>query len=298
MTLVIMAAGMGSRFGGLKQIEPVGPSGEFIIDYSIYDAIQAGFKKVVFVIKRENYDIFKETVGKRVEPHIQVEYAFQELDDLPEGFSCPPERTRPWGTSHAILSVEKYIDGNFGAINADDFYGRDAFVVLANFLKQASEREFCLVGYPCANTLPLHGIAKRGVCHVKDGFLEKISESHCEDMGGGKIMATPLDGSTPFEVAENQLASMSVFGFAPKIFPFMKKKFRMHLEENRENLEEYEYLIVDTISEGIVEKEWNVKVLTTTAKWYGITYKEDKEGIVKAIEEMISKGEYPKQLWS
>ncbi|MGI6423362.1 MAG: nucleotidyltransferase family protein [Candidatus Dojkabacteria bacterium] len=296
MTLVIMAAGMGSRFGGLKQIEPVGPSGEFIIDYSIYDALEAGFEKVVFIIKKENYDIFKETVGKRVEQYIKVEYAFQEMDDLPEGFVCPAERTRPWGTSHAILSAESNIDENFGVINADDFYGKDAFVVLANFLKQASEKEFCVIGYQCANTLTEHGAVKRGVCDIKDGLLEKITESSCEKVEG-KIVATPLDGTTPFEVGNDQFVSMNMFGFTPALFPFMKKKFKEYLEENRNNIENCEYLIFQTVYEGIVEKEWNVKVLPTTSRWYGITYREDKESVVKAIEEMISRGEYPKQLW-
>ena len=296
MTLVIMAAGMGSRFGGLKQIEPVGPSGEFIIDYSIYDAIQAGFKKVVFVIKRENYDIFKETVGKRVEPHIQVEYAFQELDDLPEGFSCPPERTRPWGTSHAILSARNNVNSNFGVINSDDFYGKNSFLVLANHLKVAKEGEFCIVGYKCANTLPDSGTVKRGVCDVKDGFLEKITESSCENIEG-KIVATPLDGSTPFEVAHNQFVSMNMFGFTTKLFTYLEENFSKFLKENKGNLEVCEYLIPQSIYKGIVEKEWNVKVLPTTAKWYGITYREDKAKVVKAIEKMIPRGEYPKQLW-
>jgi len=296
MTLLIMAGGMGSRFGGLKQVEPIGPSGEFMIDYSIYDAIQAGFTKVGFIIKKENYDIFKETVGKRVEPHVEVEYVFQEMDDLPDGYMAPAERVKPWGTSHAILSARDSVEGNFAVINADDFYGRESFLILANHLRDAKEGDFCIVGYECAKTLTESGAVKRGVCEVKSGFLEKIVESNCE-MVDGKIVATPLSGASSFVVSDNQLVSMNMFGFTPKVFGYLWEKFPEFLEKNKENIEECEYLIPISIYEGILEKEWSEKVLPTPAKWYGITYKEDKDGVVKAIAEMIEKGVYPRELW-
>lgn len=297
LTLVIMAAGMGSRFGGLKQIEPVGPGGEFIIDYSIYDAIQSGFTKIVFIIKKENYEIFKDTVGKRIESHIKVEYVFQEMEDLPEGYTLPKDRVRPWGTSHAILSARNVVDGNFGVINSDDFYGKESFVVLANHLIGARDGEFGLVGYECANTLAKSGAVKRGVCDIENGSLLKIVESKCEIVNG-KIVATPLSGDESFEVSRNQLVSMNMFGFTLKLFKYLELKFPEFLEKNKDNIQECEYLIPQSIYEGIVEKEWSVNVLPTTAKWYGITYKEDKEGVVEAIEQMISKGEYPKELWN
>ena len=291
-----MAAGMGSRFGGLKQIEPIGPSGEFIIDYSVYDAIQADFDKIVFIIKRENYDIFKETVGKRIEPHIDVEYAFQELNDLPTGFSLPETRTKPLGTSHAIYSARDVVTGNFGVINSDDFYGKESFTVLADFLKSAKNDEFCIVGYECSNTLAESGAVKRGVCEVENGLLVKIEESSCE-MVDGKIIASPLNGNPSFEVRKDQFVSMNMFGFTDKLFSSLEKKFPRFLEANRENLDTCEYLIPQSVFEGIVEGEWKVKVLPTSAKWYGITYKEDKEGVMKAIEGMISERRYPRKLW-
>ncbi len=297
MTLLIMAAGMGSRFGGLKQIEPVGPSGEFIIDYSIYDALQAGFEKVVFIIKEENYELFKESIGKRIEPHIKVEYAFQDLNNLPEGYVLPEGRTKPWGTSHAILSAMNNVQENFGVINSDDFYGSNAFSVLANFLKDAKEGEFTIIGYKCANTLTENGSVKRGVCEVENGFLTKIVESDCE-LVDGKIVATPLNGDPLSEVDENQLVSMNMFGFTPKLFEYLESNFSKFLDKNKDNIDSCEYLIPQSIYEGLVEGQWSVKVLPTTSKWYGITYKEDKERVVNAISNMVEEGKYPKKLWS
>ena len=201
-TLLIMAAGMGSRFGGLKQIEPIGENGEFLIDYSIYDAIIAGYTKVVFIIKEENYDIFRETVGKRIENKIKVEYAFQKLEDLPNGFELPKDRTKPWGTSHAILSAKNLINEQFTIINADDFYGRDAFLVASKFIDlNSNDYLFSVTGYMIKNVLSKNGAVKRGVCIEKNGLLEKLIESSVV-VENNNIIASPLDGSSSFKLNE------------------------------------------------------------------------------------------------
>ena len=204
LTLLIMAAGMGSRFGGLKQIEPFGPNGEFIIDYSIYDAIKAGFNKVVFIIKEENYDIFRETVGKRIEDKINVEYAFQRLEDIPEEFTLPEERIKPLGTGQAILSSKNVIHENFAVINSDDFYGRDAFLVAANFLKNTDSNTYGMVGYKVVNTLTENGSVKRGVCEADNDYLTKIIESSIIKENG-VITASPLDDSPSFIMKDDDL---------------------------------------------------------------------------------------------
>ena len=213
MDLVIMAGGMGSRFGGLKQIEPIDEYNNFIIDYSIYDAIKAGFDRVVFIIKEENYNIFRETVGSRVEKHIEVSYVFQ------GGIKGFEDRTKPWGTGHAILCCKDTVKDNFVIINADDFYGYDAFDVASKYIKtlDKSSTNFALVGYKVKNTLSETGSVKRGVCKEKDGYLNEIVESSVERTGG-KIVATPLNGETPFDCEENDLVSMNMFVFTPKIF--------------------------------------------------------------------------------
>ena len=297
LTLVIMAAGMGSRFGGLKQIEPVGPNGEFIIDYSIYDAKEAGFSKVVFIIKEENYDIFRETVGKRIENKIDVEYAFQRQTDIPEGYSVPEGRVKPWGTSHAILAAKDYVDGDFLVINADDFYGKDAFKEARKFFdEKKDENEYAIIAYKIKNTLTENGSVKRGVCEEKDGFLTKIVESSVEEKDG-KIVATPLDGSSPFEIESDCPVSMNMFCFTKNLFPYLEKNLVEFFEKNKEDLSKCEYLIPDTVFKAMKENYVRVKVIPTTAKWKGITYKEDKERLVNDINSLIDKKDYPKNLW-
>ena len=297
-TLLIMAAGMGSRFGGLKQIEPVGPNGEFIIDYSIYDAIKAGFNKVVFVIKKENYDIFKETVGNRVSKHIKVEYAFQDINDLPKGFSCPSDREKPWGTSHAILCAKDKISGEFAIINADDFYGRDAYYVMSSFLeKKKKENAYCVIGYKICNTLSLSGAVKRGVCHEKNGYLVDLIESSVERVGN-EIIASPLSGEKPFTITEDTLVSMNMLGFNTSIFKYIEENFPKFLSENKENILKCEYLIPDTVFDAMKNGFAKVELLSTTAKWQGITYKEDKNMVIDEINQLIEKGEYPSKLWN
>ena len=297
MTLVIMAAGMGSRFGGLKQIEPIDEYGNFIIDYSIYDAIKVGFTKVVFIIKEENYDIFRETVGKRVEKNIQVEYVFQKLDNLPGGYSVPEGREKPWGTGHAILCAKDAVHEKFAIINADDFYGRDAFRVIAEFLKNNNdESKYAMAGYKVCNTLTENGSVKRGVCEVKDGYLTKLIESVI-DRVDGKLIASPLEGGEDFEISEDDTVSMNMFGFTPKIFEYLEEGFPKFLDDNKDNILKCEYLIPTIVFNEIDNGNVTVEVLKTSAVWQGITYKEDKDKVVSEIKSLVDKGEYTPGLW-
>ena len=300
MTLVIMAAGMGSRFGGLKQIEPIDEYGNFIIDYSIYDAIKEGFTKVVFIIKKENYDIFRDTVGARVEKYINVEYAFQELDKLPNGYSVPEGRVKPWGTGHAILCCKDMVHENFAIINSDDFYGRDAFRVIANFLKEnkkdSEDAEYAMAGYLVKNTLTKNGSVKRGICQVKDGYLTKLIESKIERTDRG-LVASPLEGGEDFIVDDNDTVSMNMFGFTPQIFNYLEERFPSFLDEHIEQIDSCEYLIPTIVFEEINAKKARVEVLNTSAVWQGITYREDKEKVVSEIKKLVDAGEYPEGIW-
>lgn len=299
MTLVIMAAGMGSRFGGLKQIEPVGPNGEFILDYSVYDAIRAGYTKVVFVIKEENYDLFRETIGKRIESKIRVEYAFQRIKDVPADVEIPPERVKPWGTSHAILSAKNYVNEPFTVINADDFYGPDPYVKIKDFFANHSNvNEYAMIGYNVKNTMTENGSVKRGICSKNaDGLLTGLIESSIEK-NEGKIIATPLeDEEHPFEVQENTLVSMNFFGFNPSIFSYLEEEMKEFFELNKNSLDKCEFLIPSSVFKRINEQKITMKVLDTKEKWYGVTYKEDKKDLVDAINRMIDEGKYPKNLW-
>ncbi len=299
MTLVIMAAGMGSRFGGLKQVEPVGPNGEFILDYSIYDAIRAGYDKVVIIIKEENYDLFRETIGKRIEEKIKVEYAFQRIEDVPEGVKIPEARVKPWGTSHAILSAKKFITEPFAIINADDFYGLDPYMKIKEYFdKEAGNNEYAMVGYNVMNTMSENGSVKRGVCSKNDkNLLSKLIESSIEKKDD-KIIAKPLeDEDNPFEIEEDTLVSMNFFGFKPSIFGYLEDEMTEFFEKHKNDLDSCEFLIPISVFKRIEEEKINVKVLNTNEKWYGITYKEDKEELVNAINKMIEEGKYPKNLW-
>lgn len=299
ITLVILAAGMGSRFGGLKQIAPLGPNDEFIIDYSVYDAIKAGFTKIVFLIKEENYELFKETIGKRVEPHIAVEYCFQKNDNLPIGYSLPQERVKPLGTAHAILCCKDKVKEPFMIINADDFYGRDAYEQAAKFLRNVEDTrpyQYGMVGYLVKNTMTENGAVKRGVCEVKDDYLVKITESSIEKINN-KIIAKPLNGKNEFEVSENDIVSMNMLLFTPSIFQYIEDNFSKFLDDNKNDLLKCEYLIPDILFKTISDKYATTKVLKTTASWYGVTYKEDAEGVKKALKEMVEEGTYPNKLW-
>lgn len=295
-TLLIMAAGIGSRFGGLKQLEPVGPTGEFIIDYSIYDAIQSGFTKVVFVIKKENEQAFKETIGNRIANHIKVEYAYQTLDDIPEGYVLPTDREKPWGTAHAVYAARNLIHEPFAVINADDFYGRDAYTVISNFLDHNPKHKYCIIGYIVKNTLSENGAVKRAVIYQNDDKLDRLVESSIERKNG-IITAIPLDGGDSFEVDENCLVCMNMLGFTEDLFTYIEKKFKLFLDKNKDS-KTSEFFIPTIIESAGKENIAEVKIIPTTAKWEGITYKEDKELIENELIKKINNGEYPRKLWS
>lgn len=301
MDLVIMAAGMGSRFGGLKQIEPMDKDGNFIIDYSIFDAIRCGFDRVVFIIKEENYEDFIETVGKRVEKRIKVQYVFQRAQNIPAQFRIPAGRVKPWGTGHAILACKDVVKGDFVIINADDFYGYDAFKTAAEFIKNKKHNskipEYALIGYKVANTLSANGSAKRGVCVVENGMLKHIDESSVEKVNG-KIIASPLDGTKPFEITPDRTVSMNMWCLDASIFAELEKEFIPFLETNlKTNPLKCEYLIPTIISNMVEAGRAKTTVVDTSAVWYGVTYKEDKESVVNALKEMKQEGVYPEKLW-
>lgn len=300
-TLLIMAAGMGSRFGGLKQIEPMGPSGEFIIDYSIYDAKKAGFNKVVFVIKKENYDLFKETIGKRVEEHIKTEYAFQDNSTLPDEYrELFKSRIKPLGTAHAILCAKDKIKEPFAVINADDFYGRDALIkaseVLENLNIENEPHEYAMIGYKVKNTMTENGAVKRGICEVNDKLLTNIIECSIERKNS-KVVATPLNGGNDFEISENDIVSMNLALFTPDFFKYLEKMFLEFLEKNKNNVDNCEFFMPDAMFSAITDKYATVKVFETNATWYGVTYKEDTENVKQALKNLNTTGEYPNNLW-
>jgi len=291
MTLLILAAGMGSRFGGLKQIEPVGPNKEFIIDYSIYDAIKCGFDKVVFVIKRENYDIFRETIGKRIEGKIEVAYVFQENTNL----NIPSERVKPLGTGHAILCAESEINDDFIIINADDFYGYDAFKEVSTFIKNNKDKnKYAIVGYKVYNTITKNGQVKRGFLNKNDNNeLIDIKESYVE-YEGEKIKVTPFESNESFYAKDDDLVSMNMIAFNVSIFDALKRDFKYFLE-NADLLKD-EFLIPDVICKQVLNKEVTCEVIKTNAVWKGITYSNDLPELKEFINEQVKSGNYPEDL--
>ena len=295
-TLLVMAAGMGSRFGELKQIEPMGPNGEFLIDYSVYDAKLAGFTKIVFIIKEENYDIFKKTIGKRVEPYIETEYVFQDDSNLKEKYKDLQTRVKPLGTGHAILCAKDKVKTPFAIINADDFYGRDAYVVASKYLDKIDDKHYAVVGYKIGKTLSLNGAVKRGICKEENGKLKDLIESSVEKIDD-KIIAKPLDDDTEFIVEDDSLVSTNLLLFTPKIFDYLEEKLTKFLEINKNDLSKCEFLIPDVVKDAIKEDRIEVDLLSTNAIWHGVTYKEDKEEVVKAIDELIKEKVYPNKLW-
>ena len=296
LTLLVLAAGMGSRFGGLKQIEPVGPNGEFIIDYSIKDAILAGFTKVVFVIKEENYDIFKETIGKRVEDKIKVEYAFQKNSDVPEGVNIPEDRVKPLGTTHAVYSTRDVIHENFATINADDFYGRDAYMKAAEFLRNCGNSEYGNVAYKVGNTLTENGAVKRGVIFEEGGVLTKIVESSIvrED---DTAVCSPLDGSAGFNVSLEQPVSMNMFCLTRSFIDFVCDDIKRFFTDPNNDLNTCEYLLPNTVFDSSIKENKTIKVVKTNSEYLGMTYREDLEILKKGILEEIEKGTYENNLW-
>ena len=286
ITLVVMAAGMGSRFGGLKQIEPIGKNGEVLLDFSVYDAVKAGFTKVVFVIKHAIEDDFKAMVGKRIAKRVKVEYVFQETDALPEGYTCPDDRTKPWGTAHAILCCKDVVKEPFAVVNADDFYGRSAFIKMAQFLK-SDTADYCMVGFRLQNTLTENGYVSRGVCETENGELRSVTErtkiSDCKYTEDDGKSWTALDPQT--------VVSMNLWGFRPDIFGYIEGGFKVFLNE-RINEPKSEYYLPSVVSSLIESGEKSVKVLVAEDKGYGVTYKEDKQNVVDAVEKMVADGLY------
>ena len=289
---------MGSRYGSLKQMDGVGPNGEAIIDYSVYDAIRAGFGKVVFVIRHSFADDFCEVFNaERFGHRIEVEYVFQELDMLPEGYALPAERVKPWGTNHAVMMGAKVIDTPFAVINADDFYGRDAYAVIGNYLSQleGSEGKYCMVGYEVSKTLSENGTVSRGVCTVdSEGNLQGMVERTKIERVDGTIVFHDLGTDEP--LAENTPVSMNLFGFTPDYFTHSEEYFKVFLKENIDNLKS-EFFIPLMVNKMISEGTATMRVLETSSKWFGVTYKEDKPQLMQKIEELIAAGEYPRNLW-
>ena len=290
ITLLIMAAGMGSRYGGLKQLDAIGPSGETIIDYSVYDAIKAGFTKVVFIIRKDFEQEFKSKITDKYEGQIQVEFAFQNLNDLPDEFTCPENRKKPWGTGHAILSARNIINEPFIAINGDDFYGRESFKVIADYYRKGAN-SFSMVAFKLDKTLSSFGGVTRGLCTVNNEKLNTVIETadlQKMDYGVSSNRDIELDGSEP--------VSMNVWGFTPILFKYLKEKFVEFLSENGTEMKS-EYLIPSVVNELIQSGQETVHVLRSGATWFGVTYKEDKPYVEGEIEKLVNKGEYPGKLF-
>ncbi|MCL2546873.1 MAG: sugar phosphate nucleotidyltransferase [Oscillospiraceae bacterium] len=297
-TLVIMAAGMGSRFGGLKQIEPVGKHDELLMEYAVYDAIQAGFGKVLFVIKEEMLDDFKENVGARIAEHIDVDYCFQCNDNLPDGFAYPDGRQKPWGTGHAVVSCLGSISTPFCVINADDFYGRDAFMTVAKFLatmdKAQSPLQSCLIGYQAQNTMTEYGSVSRACCEMDaDGNLISLTERTELQMRDGRlhdnITGEDLDADTP--------VSVTMFGLPPEILPLLWQEFEALLQAHKDDLSNVEFYLPTAIDALLKKGKLKMKVVPTESRWYGFTYREDREKVVAALSAMTESGAYLTPLW-
>jgi len=285
-----MAAGMGSRYGGLKQLDAIGPSGETIIDYSVYDAIKAGFTKVVFIIRKDFEQEFKSKITDKYEGQIQVEFAFQDLNDLPDEFTCPEGREKPWGTGHAIFSARNIINEPFVAINGDDFYGRESFKVVADYYRKGAN-SFSMVAFKLDKTLSSFGGVTRGLCTVNDEKLNTVIETadlEKTDYGVSSNRDIELDGTEP--------VSMNVWGFTPILFKYLEEKFVEFLSENGTEMKS-EYLIPSVVNELIQSGQETVHVLRSGATWFGVTYKEDKPYVEGEIEKLVNKGEYPGKLF-
>lgn len=300
-TLVVMAAGMGSRYGGLKQIDPVGPNGEIILDYSAYDAIKAGFGKIVFIIRRDLEEIFRDKIGSSLEKRVDVAYVFQELTNLPTSFSLPEGRTKPWGTGHAVLSCKGAVDTPFAVINADDFYGASAFSSLATYLRGAKDQEgihdYCMVGYALQNTLSKNGSVARGICDVTpDGFLTDIRE-RTRIAQFSKTIRYTENGEDWVDLAPDVIVSLNTWGFTLSIFDELESGFGPFLSRHSDNITKAEYFLPEVVGNLVKTGKATVKVLPTDEKWYGVTYQEDRPLIQAAIREMINRGTYPGNLW-
>ena len=302
-TLVVMAAGIGSRFGGgIKQLAPVGPGGEIIMDYSIYDAKEAGFNKVVFIIRHDLEKDFKEIIGDRIKKYIDVDYAFQELDDLPKGFTCPKDRTKPWGTGQALLSVKGLVNEPFIVINADDYYGKEGFKVvydyMKNHMKENGEKlDLCMAGFVLKNTLSYNGGVTRGVCKADaDNKLVDVTETFDIELKDGVLSAVD-ENKQKRDVDLNDIVSMNMWGLTPKFLDILEEGFPKFLKSMTNELKS-EYLLPSVIDEAIKSGKASVEVLKSHDKWFGVTYKEDKELVVNSIRALVDKGVYPEKIFS
>lgn len=294
-TLMILAAGMGSRYGGLKQIDPVGPNGETIMDYSVYDALRAGFDKLVFVIRRDIEQAFREKIGSRFATHIKVDYAFQELSDVPGGFELPPGRQKPWGTGHAMLAGRKVIKEPFAVVNADDFYGQQSFALLAEHLRSGSQ-EAAMVGFVLENTLSEFGTVARGVCRTdNNGYLAAVEEMTAIERADGLIRCVNSQGA-PATLSGNDIVSLNTWGFHPRVLELFLEEFRRFLA-NRGTDPKAEFYIPTAVNDLLVKGALRLKVLRTPDSWFGVTYREDKPRVTESIQQLISRGDYPSKLW-
>lgn len=298
LTLLVLAAGMGSRYGGLKQLDQVGPSGETIIDYSVYDAIEAGFNKIVFIIRRDIEKEMKELLFDKYSKKIKIEYVFQELDNIPEGVECPADRVKPWGTGHAVLMAKDVINEPFVVINADDFYGKSAFKVVSDYMKSKQDDlkgKNCMAGYLLKNTLSDFGHVSRGVCKINDNNeLIEITERTQIERKGNKIIAN--DNGNDLELDGDVFCSMNFWAFTPDVFPELESEFKSFIADNISNLKS-EYYIPSIVSHQINNKLASVKVLEAKDQWFGVTYKEDKPFVIEKIKNLTLEGEYPEKLW-
>ena len=302
MTLLILAAGMGSRYGGLKQIDPIGPNGEIILELSAFDAIRAGFKKIVFIIKHEIEKDFKETIGNRISKIAEVHYVYQELDKIPPVIEMPADRVKPWGTGHAILCCKDVLDAPFAVVNADDFYGRDAYVKLYDFLKNSTESDpmkISMVGYVLENTLTDNGHVARGVCQVsEDGFLQKINERTMIQKIDGQAHYSEDGGETFVPVSNTAPVSMNMWGFPLAYLHALDEKFPLFLQETvKTNPLKGEFFLPVVVDELLHDDKATVQVLRSNAKWFGVTYKEDKPAVEAGIQKLKDEGLYPASLW-
>ncbi|MCD8231185.1 MAG: nucleotidyltransferase [Clostridiales bacterium] len=300
--LVVMAAGMGSRYGGLKQIDPVGSCGEVIMDYSLYDARRAGFEKVIFIIKHSIEDIFKEKIGNHISEYMEVAYAYQDLDDLPEGYGVPAGREKPWGTCHAILAARHLINAPFAVINADDYYGTACFQIIYDYLsshRDDTRYHYCMAGYLLKNTVTENGSVSRGICTAdSEGYLKNVVERTQIEMYGDKIRFTEDSGGTWTDISGDTIVSMNLWGFSASFVSEAWQRFPAFLDAALVNNPlKGEYYLPSVVTQLLTEEKADVHILPCPDKWYGITYKEDKPAVVQALADMTAAGLYPSPLW-
>jgi dTDP-glucose pyrophosphorylase len=296
--IAILAAGIGSRYGGLKQMDPVGPSGEFIIDYSVFDALRAGFNKVVFIIRRDIEEAFKASIGDRVSREVDTHYTFQELNDLPEEVEINPERKKPWGTVQAVLSCEGVVQAPFAVINADDFYGRESYEKLSQYLEKISPNgvNACMVGFQLGHTLSKHGSVTRGICQSDEkGMLNTVVETQGICYEGDEIVSKDSQGNKQ-TLSKDELVSMNMWGLDPSLFGLFRKEFALFLKSHARGLKD-ELIIPTAMNLFVARGEVSVKVLNTSSDWFGVTVPEDKREVVKRITDLVESGEYPADLW-